>query len=230
MDLLVGYAESCRHHLVALAYHLHIAVLDAVVDHFDEVSGAVFSDPLAAGLAVIGAGCDFLEDGLYAFPRLRRTAGHNRRPSQCAFFAARYAGADIEQPFFFDFFASSNRIGKMTVTAVDDNIALVHKGQNLLDNHIDRLAGLDHNHHFPRRGYRVDKIFYLVCGDDVFAFCPAFGEPSGFLRRAVKGRHGKALAFHIQDEVFTHYSQAPEPNVCFCHFVLLLQKLIIDSG
>jgi hypothetical protein len=41
---------------------LHVTVLDSVVDHLDEVPGASFSDPVAAGLPVVHLGTDRLED------------------------------------------------------------------------------------------------------------------------------------------------------------------------
>jgi hypothetical protein len=52
------------HQLVGLADQLHVAVLDAVVDHLDEVAGAVLADPVAAGLAVVGLGGDAWKIGL----------------------------------------------------------------------------------------------------------------------------------------------------------------------
>ncbi len=41
---------------------LHVTVLDTVVDHLDEVPGACFSDPVAAGLPVVHLGTDRLKD------------------------------------------------------------------------------------------------------------------------------------------------------------------------
>ncbi len=65
VHLLVGQAEALLHHLVGLADHLHVAVLDAVVDHLDEMARAVLADPVAAGLAVVGLGGNLLEDRLH---------------------------------------------------------------------------------------------------------------------------------------------------------------------
>ena len=42
------HAEGVPHQVVGLADELHVAVLDAVVDHLDEVAGAVLADPVAA--------------------------------------------------------------------------------------------------------------------------------------------------------------------------------------
>ena len=45
--------RSGAENVVGLADDLHVGVLDAVVHHLDEVSGAVGADPAAARLAVV---------------------------------------------------------------------------------------------------------------------------------------------------------------------------------
>ena len=42
------HAERVPHQVVGLADELHVSVLDAVVDHLDEVAGAVLANPVAA--------------------------------------------------------------------------------------------------------------------------------------------------------------------------------------
>ena len=71
VHLLIGHTEPFLHHLIGLAYHLHIAVLDAVVHHFNEVSCSVFSYPVTAGFTVFGLGADCLENGLDVLPGRR---------------------------------------------------------------------------------------------------------------------------------------------------------------
>ena len=41
--------------------NLHVAVLDSIVDHLDEVAGAILADPIATGLAVVNLGTDSLK-------------------------------------------------------------------------------------------------------------------------------------------------------------------------
>jgi hypothetical protein len=49
--------------VVGLADHLHVTVLDSIVDHLDVVTSASLADPVAAGLT-IDLGSNRLEDGL----------------------------------------------------------------------------------------------------------------------------------------------------------------------
>lgn len=46
------HAEDALHQVVGLGDQLHVAVLDAVVHHLHEVTGALVADPIAARLSV----------------------------------------------------------------------------------------------------------------------------------------------------------------------------------
>ena len=61
---------------VGLTDELHVGVLDAVVDHLDEVSGAIGAHPCAAGLAV-DLCRDLLQNRTDGFVRLWGAAWHD---------------------------------------------------------------------------------------------------------------------------------------------------------
>lgn len=67
--LVSSESESLLEDMVGLADHLHVTVLDSVVDHLDVVTSASLADPVAAGLA-IDLGSNRLEDGLNMGPIL----------------------------------------------------------------------------------------------------------------------------------------------------------------
>ena len=79
--------------VVGLGDELHVGVLDAVVDHLDEVAGAVGADVGDARLAVGDRG-DRREDRAERLVGLRGAAGHDRRAVERALLAAGDAGAD----------------------------------------------------------------------------------------------------------------------------------------
>ncbi len=55
------HAQAVLHQLIGFADQFHVAVFDAVVDHFDVVAGAVFAHPIATRRAVLDLGGDSLE-------------------------------------------------------------------------------------------------------------------------------------------------------------------------
>ena len=102
-----GYVENrvmstdTGRQLPGLGDQLHIAVLDAVVHHFDIVARTVVANPFTTGRAILYSGSDGLKDGLDVGPGVGRAAGHDRWPAQRAFFAAGDAAADEQKPFLF---------------------------------------------------------------------------------------------------------------------------------
>ncbi len=96
---VVCHAQPVAHEVVCLADKLHVAILDAVVNHFNEVAGTALANPAAAGLASRRFGADCLEDIANVRPSLGRAARHHGGAVQSAFLAARNARADIVKPF-----------------------------------------------------------------------------------------------------------------------------------
>ena len=87
--------------MISLTDQLHVAVLDAVVDHFYEVTGAVLAHPVTACCTAIGFRTDVLEQIFNQWPGLRVTAGHDRRSVARAFLATGYTGANEKIALFF---------------------------------------------------------------------------------------------------------------------------------
>ena len=215
VHLLVGHAEAFLHYLVGFADHLHVAILDAIVHHLDEMTRAVFADPLAAGFAGFGVGGYFLKDGFHGVPSLGRTAGHDGRAEQRAFLATGDAGADVEQTFAFDIFSAADRVGIVAVATVDNDVAFFEVGDDLFDERVHRGAGL-HEHHYLARAFEVGaQLFDAVASDKVFVFSSAFHKGVDFRHRAVEHRYREALTFHVENEVFAHHGQSNQTNICF---------------
>src|SRR5690606_1118984 len=129
-------AEEALHEGVGLTDHLHVAILDAVVNHLHIVAGAVFTDVGGArhaaldGLAGLGAvdrlaglfvhlggdrlpdGLDFLEGGLVA-------TGHEGRAEAGTFFTAGHAGTDEAETLFLEGLFAADRVGPKRVAAID---------------------------------------------------------------------------------------------------------------
>ena len=111
---------------------------------------AAFADPVAARHVAFHFRGDGLENLLHVRPRGGRTAGHDARAAARAFFAAADAGADVEQSFALAIFHAAVRVLEQRVAAVNDDVAGLEMRDELLDEFVHRLAGLDEHHHAAR--------------------------------------------------------------------------------
>ncbi len=108
----------------------------------------------------------------------------------------------------------------MRVAAVDYNVTVFEGWQKLFDERVHGRPGLDQNHYLAGLFQVLCKLLDGVAADDVLAFGPAVDEIIDLRNRTIKAGHCKALAFHIEDEVFTHYCQAYQADIRICHFII----------
>jgi hypothetical protein len=207
----VGGEAGRLEQAVGLADELHVAVLDAVVHHLHVVAGAARADVNDAGLAV-HLGRDALEDRLHHFPRGKRPARHDRRALARAFFAARHTRADEAQALAAQVRIAALGVGVEAVAAVDDDVVLVQQRNQLLDDLVDRRAGLHHDLDLAGLGQALDELLERlgahqllagVGGDEGFGGC--FG--------AVVDADLEAAALHVQHQVLAHHGQSDQSEI-----------------
>ena len=131
--LVIGKGAGVEHQVPCFAYQLHVAVLDAVVGHLDEVPGAVVAYPGDAGGTVRSPGSDGMENILHMGPRFPGSAGHERRTQQGTLFAAGDTGADVKQPLALNIFCPSDGVGEVGVAPLNDDISLVEQRDDHLN-------------------------------------------------------------------------------------------------
>ena len=120
--LVDAHRQRVEHDVIGLADQLHVAVLDAIVHHLDEMARTVLANPVAARLAVY-FGRYGLKDGLDVGPRLRSTARHYGRTVSGALFATRHAGADEEEASRLQIVVTSLTVSVGRIATVDDDVA-----------------------------------------------------------------------------------------------------------
>jgi len=91
-------------------------------------------------------------------------------PRPRAFLAAAHAGANVKQPFALDIFHAPNGVFKKRVAAVNDDVAGFEMWQEMFDEFIHRLTGLDHEHHAARLFELRHHFFDGMRADDLCAF------------------------------------------------------------
>src|SRR5262249_25640813 len=125
--------------LEPFAIRLEHTVLDAIMHHLDEVTGAVHSH-----IAVTILWGQRLEDRLARLEVLVFAAAQQA----VAFFQAPEAPAGaavhVVQPFGADLLGAADRVMEVGVAAVDDDIARLEQGHDVMQRVVGDLAGWDH--------------------------------------------------------------------------------------
>ena len=211
------HAQTVFHKLIGFANQLHIAVFDAVVHHFDKMSGAVFAHPVATGFAGRRFGGDGLQNRFYMRPGFFIAAGHNRRSVTRAFFTAGNAGSYKTDAFLAQIPGAPFGIGIIGIAAIDNDVAGIQKRQQLIDKVINRFAGAHHQQDFARMIEHRHQFFQAVGSLNGASFGSGGEKFLCFGRGAVVSGNLKTLVVHIQNQILPHYRQADYAYIRF-HF------------
>ena len=131
---------------------LHVAVLDAVVHHFDVVSRAACAHPGDAWLSILlRTRGDGVEHGAESFPGGIHAARHQARPPQRPSLAARNAHADKLNLVCSQRRDAAHGVGEVGVAAVNDDVARFQVRLERFDGFVHRRAGRHHQQNRPRR-------------------------------------------------------------------------------
>ena len=215
-------ASPSSQQVVRLGDELHVAVLDAVVDHLHEVAGAVGADPVTARrrrpstLAAIA-----VKMSAHLRASVGRAAGHDRRPVTGALFAAGDADADEAQALGLERRRSRRMVSvkrelppSMTMSPGSSS------GTSCVDEGVDGAPGLHHQHHLARGlPAAATSSVQRSRRHDLGPVALAAGERLGDRRRAVVDGDSVAMVGHVEDQVLAHHGQPDEPEVGGLHCV-----------
>ena len=207
--LLVGLTCHAAQIAVGISNELHIAVLDAVVHHLDEVPRAACADPGTAGRAVLGLSGDLGEDRLDAGPGFLSSAGHDGGAIERALFAARDTTADEVNAVTAQLCLAALGVLPVGVAPVDDDVASLEVGQQRLDDVVYGLARADHHHDLAWTLEGGDEVPKVGEAEEVLASTSALHEVRddlglGALSAIVYGDL-ESITLHVEREVLTHY-------------------------
>ena len=208
--------------VVGFANQLHVAILDAVVDHFDVVASTTGADVCHARFA-FGRGSDRFKNRLHDLPGGSGTAGHDGRSFAGTFFATRNAGTDETQAFFGEVSVATLGSFVVGIATIDDDVALIEKWDELFNHGINGIAigigdgaGFHHDLDLARGGERLHEIFERV-GTDEFFVGMSRDEFIGRGGGAVENADLKAARFYIENEILAHDGQSDKSEVAFAH-------------
>ena len=147
-QFLIAQSQAVLQDVVGFADQLHVAVLDAVVHHFDVVPGSGFADPFAARDVIVLADLrtDGLQDVFDKRPRFRMTTRHDARAFEGSLFTTGNSSTDEAETFFGEFHVPPVRVDVIGVATIDDDITFIEQRFQTFDHRVHRLTGFDHDH------------------------------------------------------------------------------------
>lgn len=125
---------------------LHVTVLNTVVNHLDEVTSTLVTNPVTTGLTVVTLGGNALEDVLDVGPGLLVTTGHERGAVTGTLLTTGDTAADKAKALLGEVLGAAVTVGEVGVTTIDDDVTLVEVRQKGLDELVDGLASHDQEH------------------------------------------------------------------------------------
>ena len=209
---LAGREAGRREDVVGLGDELHVGVLDAVVDHLHEVTGAVRTHPRAARLTV-DVGGDRLEQRPEGRIRLLRAARHDRRTLERADLTPGDPAPHEVDAVLAQRLLAAAGVLEVGVAAVDDDVALLEERDQLVDDRVGGVARLDHDDDPARLLQRGDELlrgaarherpFVTEVADQVVD--PALG--------AVVQRDGMPVTGEVAGEVAAHDGETGDADL-----------------
>ena len=182
----------------AFGVGLHQAVLDAVVDHLDIVSGA-------AGTAMQPAFGRSEQPGerRHALHRARLAAEHDGVAVGEPPHTARYAGIDVGEAARGEFRGAAHAVLVVGVGAVDQHVAFGEQGQQLRQRVLARPA---RGQHQPEDARRLELVQQggQVCD---YAHAPLARQRASRSGRLVPGDHARTAARQTPRHVGAHATQ-----------------------
>ena len=100
------------------------------------------------------------------------------------------------------------------VSGVDNDVARFEERFELVDDGVDRLAGLDHDQDAARLLQRVHEFLQGLGPDEIAVAAVLFQQGIGLLDGPVVQGDGEAVAGQVAGEVCPHHRKAGDTDVC----------------
>jgi hypothetical protein len=242
-DLARWHPESVAQECERFGDELHIGVLDAVVDHLDEVPGPVLPDVSDAGIGgrrsivrgsrigrgrsivrgrrvvrgrhALGSGRDRFEQRAQTLPGSRRSADHERGAVQGTGLSPGDADAAELDARSGQPPAAGDGVLKMRVAAVDDDVTgREHLGE-VGDRRVRGGPGIDHEDGHTRPGEPVGEV-RRVGDDDEFGIREVLGQLPGTSDIAVIDRDATpGLPREVAGQIRPHHTGPDHSDIGF---------------
>jgi hypothetical protein len=171
--------------------------------HLDVVAGAFRADEGAAGRAVDlrgHLGDHWLDAGI----GLGLAARHHARAFERAFLAARDAHAEEADALLPQLMEAPVRVGEQRIAAIDDDVVGLEMRDELGDDVVDGLAGLDHDDDGPRAAERRHELRNGLRGGEAAFRAMRRHQVLRASAMAIVDRDAETLSGRIAREISPH--------------------------
>jgi len=211
-DLRCRHAEGASHDIVRFGDQLHIAIFDSVMHHFYVVPGTTGAD-----IGHTGTGAGFRRDGgqhrFQFFPGIFRTARHEAWSPEGAFLAAGHTHAHEVEAEFRHLSRTTLGVGEERVATVDDDIAFLKVGSELLNDRVDGRSSLHQEDDSARPLQRVDEFLNGGGADNILALGALPQELLGAGRGAVVDNRRESVTLDVERKVLAHDGETNHANM-----------------
>ena len=205
---------------VGFSDKLHIAVFNAVVNHFHIVTRAISTDISHTRFAIFRNRSDLFQNRGNEFIRFFLAARHDGRAFQRAFFTTGNAGTDEVKAFSRQLTVTANGVVVIGITAINNNVTLIEIGLQGVDSSISASARFNHQQDTARRFERLNELLNGIVRNEFFARVLG-NDFFGFFTRAVENGYGIATAFDVERQVAPHHCHTDNADLLLGHYLLL---------
>src|SRR5688572_3121825 len=198
----------------------HQSILDAVMDHLNEVTGAGLTAiqvafrrgarariPSRRGLDAAAAGSERLEDRIEVSDDVLLAADHLAVAAFASPHAATRTNVNVMNTLHLQFTCTANVVNVIRVTAIDDDVVYANELLEVCERRVDE----GRRDHQPDRAWLLqlpDKVFQRLRTDRAFGYKCLHGGSVSIVNNTLMLRAQKAL-HHVR----AHASQSDHSNL-----------------
>lgn len=211
-DLANGHSHAALEDIIGLADELHVTIFNTIVDHLDEVTGTLITDPVAASLAV-ALGGNTLEDVLDVGPGGLVTTGHERGTITSTLLTTGDTATNEADALLGKVLGTAVAVGEVGVTTIDDDITLLEVGQKRLNKLINGLSSHDQEHDTTGTLQLSAELLNGVSTNNGLALSLVGKEAVDLGGCAVESANSETVISSVKDQVLAHDGQTDQTEV-----------------
>ncbi len=196
-QLFIGERQTAFQHRIGFGNQLHVAILDAVMNHLHIMASAISTDIGDTRLTVFSNRGNLLQNRSNKFIGFFLATRHDGRPFQSSLFTTGNTCTDKVKTFGRQFTVTTDGVLEEGVAAINDDVAFIEVRLKGIDGAVGASPSLHHQQDTTWCFKGFNKLLYCVVRDQFLA--GVFGNYFiGLFTGAVENGDGIAAAFDVE--------------------------------